>query len=71
MNTPIRLTFGLTSILVAMSTGSLTVVAQEISRDDFLALGRTMFEREWKPGEPATKKLPSMNSCRSMIGLVM
>ncbi|MDP6555933.1 MAG: hypothetical protein QGF59_30450 [Pirellulaceae bacterium] len=54
MNTLFRLTFIIITVYCSASPCSLTAVAQEVSRDRILEIGRDMFEREWKPGEPAS-----------------
>ena len=50
----IRFKFPLVLALACVPVGSLTVFAQGVSQEDFLAMGRDLFEREWKPGEPAS-----------------
>jgi CxxC motif-containing protein (DUF1111 family) len=54
MNALFRLTFIIITVYCSASRCSLTAVAQDVSRDRILEIGRTMFEREWKPGEPAS-----------------
>jgi CxxC motif-containing protein (DUF1111 family) len=54
MSISIRFTFPLIAVLIIASLGPSIAAAEEMSREDFLALGRALFEREWKAGEPAS-----------------
>lgn len=54
MNAWMHIGLVLVTTLYSVSAGPRSGAAQEISRDDFLTLGRQMFAREWKPGEPAS-----------------
>lgn len=45
--------FHMATLLVVM-LGWQTAASQEMSREEFLSVGRDLFAREWKPGEPAS-----------------
>ncbi len=54
MITQNRLTLAFVMALLTVPFGSLPVFAQGVSQEEILSIGRSLFEREWKPGEPAS-----------------
>jgi CxxC motif-containing protein (DUF1111 family) len=49
-----RIRLAILLALITLPFDSSTLSAEEFSQTDFLKIGRDLFEREWKPGEPAS-----------------
>jgi CxxC motif-containing protein (DUF1111 family) len=54
MNTRFRFTFVIATAMCSLLPSPPTVVAADGARERLLKVGRDLFEREWKPGEPAS-----------------